>query len=82
MQATKHFHHRMSQRGVSADMVRIVLDYGTVAQDKFILGRKEAARRLSAIEGEMRVLKKIIDKGGVTVVADGEALITAYNCPR
>ncbi|MBK6906352.1 MAG: DUF4258 domain-containing protein [Rhodocyclaceae bacterium] len=80
MQTTRHIQQRMSQRGVSRDMVDFVMDHGTEEQDKYILGRKEALSLLEKIQRQERLLKKILDKGGVVVVADGDALITTYNC--
>lgn len=80
MQTTKHIQQRMSQRGVSRDMVDFVMDHGTSEQDKYVLGRKEALSLLEKMQRQERLLKKILDKGGVTVVSDGNALITTYNC--
>ncbi|MEA1052495.1 DUF4258 domain-containing protein [Lamprobacter modestohalophilus] len=79
MHATQHIQQRMSQRGVSRDMVQLVLNHGRTEQDKYILGRKEASQRLGVIQRESRLLKKVLDKGGVVVIADGESLITTYN---
>lgn len=79
MHATQHIQQRMSQRGVSRDMVELVLSHGRPDQDKYILGRKEAAQRLELLRRESQLLKKVLDKGGVVVVADGDALITTYN---
>lgn len=82
MRHTHHIKQRMSQRGISQDMVELVLAHGTPDQDKYVLGHKEALRLLEELQRFERVVKKILDKGGVTVVAEGEALITAYNCER
>lgn len=79
MHTTQHIQQRMSQRGVSRDMVELVLAHGREEQDKYILGRKEASRRLAHLQRETQLLKKVLDKGGVVVVADGDALITTYN---
>lgn len=79
MQPTRHFKQRMSQRGVSLEMVELVLAHGTADQDRYILSRKEAQERLELLQREERLLKKILDKGGVVVVADNDALITTYN---
>jgi hypothetical protein len=80
MQTTRHLKQRMSQRGVSREMVELVLTHGTSDQDKYILGRKEALERLQLLQREERLLKKILDKGGVVVVADDNVLITTYKC--
>lgn len=47
-----------------------------------MFGKKEAKQRLAALDRERRLLMKINDKGGVVVVADGDALITTYNCSQ
>ena len=44
--------------------------------------QKEAKQRIAALDNERRLLMKISDKGGVVVVADGDALITTYNCSQ
>lgn len=75
MYRTKHFGRRMAQRGISGAMVELVLNYGEESGDKVILGRKSAKRLLE----DFRTLQKIVDKGGVAVVAQGNSLITIYN---
>lgn len=82
MQTTRHIQQRMSQRGVSRDMVEFVLAHGIPEQDKYILGRKEVISLLESNQREAQLLKKLLDKGGVVVVAEGDALITTYNCER
>jgi len=79
MQTTQHAMQRMSQRGVSADMVNFVLNYGEVDQDKYVLGKRQAIEILNDLKMKERVIKKILDKGGVTVVAQDDRLITTYN---
>jgi hypothetical protein len=63
-------------------MIDLVLMYGRTDQDKHVLGRREALNVLEALSNEVRVLKKIVDKGGIVVVAEGDALITTYNCDQ
>lgn len=75
MHKTKHFQQRMSQRGISQDMVDLVLTYGETEGDKVILSRKASARLMEAA----RTLAKILDKGGLVVVASGDAQLTTYN---
>lgn len=80
MHTTHHCKARQSQRGISLNMVDYVLTHGALEKDKIVLGKKEAKQRLADLEREKRLLLKIADKGGVVVVAEGEALITTYNC--
>jgi hypothetical protein len=70
----------MSQRGVTGDMVDFVLNYGFVEQDKYVLGKRQALELLNDLKKQERLVKKILDKGGVTVVAQDDVLITTYNC--
>jgi len=79
MHMTQHFSQRMSLRGITKDIVDLVLAHGEQEGDKAILSRKNAMRLLEALQHKERLVKKIIDKGGLVVVADGDALITTYN---
>lgn len=79
MHSTQHIKARMSQRGISSDMVRIAMQYGEISHDKTILGRKAALLQAGKLQRELQVLKKIIDKGGVVVVSEDNVLITTYN---
>ena len=79
MQPTRHIKQRMSQRGISKEMVNLVIAHGVIHGDKYVVGRKEALQLIRELDNERRVLTKILDKGGVEVVTEGDALITAYN---
>lgn len=82
MNATLHFVKRMSQRGVSREMVELVRDYGVSEGDKLVLGRREAGKAIDRLARQVRTLKKIQDKGGLVVVEAGDSLITTYNLPH
>lgn len=79
MKTTKHGLARMSQRGLPKRLIDITYECGKVRGDKLTLGRKDAQKLLSAIDKMKQDLLKVIDKGGVTLVMDGDVLITAYN---
>lgn len=79
MQTTLHFQQRMSQRGVTREMVDLVMTYGKTCQDRYTLDKKGALKRLEELQKEERVLKKILDKGGLVVVVADDALITTFN---
>lgn len=79
MEATEHMKQRMAQRGKNREMVNLVLNFGTPKQDKITLSRDEAQEQLRQLQQAMRVLKKILAKGGVTVITGGNAWITTYN---
>jgi len=61
-------------------MVELTVTYGVPVQDKYVLDRKHAKQLLEEKRRETRELMKVIDKGGVVVVEDDNAQITAYNC--
>lgn len=82
MHTTQHFDKRMSQRGIPRDLVDLTLMLGTTVEDKVVLGTKEVKLRLEEIQRERALLMKVLDKGGVVVVADGDALITTYRCEK
>jgi hypothetical protein len=79
MQTTKHAMQRMSQRGITRPIIDLTIEYGEIDRDKRVLNCKTAQRLLNERENEVRALKKILDKGGVTVVIDGDSIITTYN---
>lgn len=79
MHTTTHMQQRMSQRGINRDMVNTVLSYGKPEQERYVLTRQEILELLASLQHEERVLKKMLDKGGVAVVAVGDTLITTYN---
>jgi len=79
MTYTKHILKRMSQRGISSNMVLLTLKYGRVDKDKFVLDRKSLKSLIKETEETRRDLLKLLDKGGVMIVSDRDNLITAYN---
>lgn len=79
MQQTVHMNQRMNQRGITMDMVDLALEYGEIERDRWVLNRKGVERTIKDLEHRLRTAKKVLDKGGVVVVSDGDALITAYN---
>lgn len=73
MNKTKHVGARMGQRGISQEMLDMVLALGKDGNaGRFFISRKQAQQMLGT-------LKKILDKGGVEVVMEGNTMITAYN---
>ncbi len=69
----------MSQRGITNELLEIALDFGVQSGDKSILNGKAARAFLEEIEQIKKKIQKIVDKGGLVVVAPQEALITAYD---
>jgi len=75
MHKTRHIKQRMAQRGISQAMVDMVMRYGDLDGDKVFLSRKATGRLME----EARTLVKILDKGGLVVVANGDMQVTTYN---
>lgn len=80
MQRTVHATQRMAQRGITGVMVDLALEWGEVHGDKCVLDRSAALARLDRLKQEQKALLRVIDKGGVVVVTEGESIITTYNC--
>lgn len=63
MHATHHCKARQAQLGIPLKMIDYVLAHGTVDQDEFIIGTKEAKQRLADLEREKRLLMKTQIRG-------------------
>lgn len=78
MQMTTHIDVRMNQRGIRKDLVELALDLGEIEGDRYVLTEKMIDAELREARRRMKTLAEARKKGGVVVVADGEALITTY----
>ena len=83
---TRHILKRMNQRGITKDMVDFAFVYGDIQGDKIFTNRKVTKEIICDIDMQIEYLRKmrrlalkVMDKGGITVVADNGKLITAYN---
>jgi hypothetical protein len=79
MVTTKHCQSRMSQRGLPKRLLELVLEFGKDSGDKLILNKKATQKVIEEIDTIRKELLRVLDKGGVTLVLDNDALITAYN---
>jgi len=82
MNETLHINQRVRQRGITKRMIELTLEFGEVQADKIRLGSRRIKKLLKqhkVSQDIKRDLLKILDKGGLVVVASGSALITAYN---
>jgi hypothetical protein len=79
MHISQHAAQRMSQRGISRRLVDFALRYGRVEGDKHVLDRNESRRLIEGLNEELRLAKRVMDKGGIAVVAGGDTLVTTYN---
>lgn len=76
MNYTKHAIKRMSQRGINQMMIQLAEQFGEMLHGKKIVLTQRRAREVAA------ALHKLIDKGGLTLVADNDRLLTTYNCNK
>jgi hypothetical protein len=79
MNISQHAGQRMNQRGISRRLVEFALRHGRIEGDKHVLDRKAARNLIDELNEELRLAKRVLDKGGVTVVGDGDTLVTVYN---
>lgn len=78
---TKHGMARSNQRGITIEMIDLVVEYGQYHKDKIILKSRDIKKLIKKVPSEIKSkLMKILDKGGLTVVlSDDCAVITVYN---
>jgi hypothetical protein len=80
MQISQHAGQRMNQRGISRRLLDFTLRHGRVEGDKHIIDRNESRRIIETLTEELRLAKRIMDKGGITVVeGDRDTVVTTYN---
>ena len=69
----------MKQRGISNAMVNFTLNYGELNGDQYFLNCKQLKRTIAQLEQEIKIAKKLIDKGGVVVIINEKSIITTYD---
>lgn len=78
MYKTRHIQERMTQRGIVEPVLNMLLEFGISDGEKIILSKKNC-KTLSEIFAKMKkITDKMAEKGGYTLVASGDALITTY----
>lgn len=68
----------MNQRGIRRDLVDLAVDLGEIEGDRYILTPKIIDQEVFGLHKRLRLLCEARKKGGVVVVAEDAALITAY----
>jgi hypothetical protein len=78
---TTHARTRMNQRGITCQMIYLVLEYGKYYQDRVTLVSRNIKKLIHKVSQNIKSkLLKILDKGGLTVVlSDDYAVITVFN---
>lgn len=75
---TKHFQQRLSQRGITENVIEMLLNYGIYEGDKIILTKKNCQFLSKVFEQLKKTSDKMAEKGGYAAVTSKDALITAY----
>lgn len=75
---TRHFSKRMSQRGITGEIVDTVRRFGVEHGDKIILNKKGCRAASDLLEKIKRLLDEIGETGGYVVVEADDALVTTY----
>lgn len=78
MYKTRHIHQRLNQRGITEAVLKILLNYGFEYGEKRTLDRKNCLELSDLFAHLKKVTDKTAEKGGYTLVATKEALITVY----
>lgn len=78
MQRTAHIDARMNQRGITGDMIDLVMTFGEPDGEKTVLTEKACRLTIDTLKKLQKKLEHASKKGGLTVVTSGDTLITAY----
>ena len=79
MSLNLHSRQRMSHRGIPRRLVDFTLQHGRIEGDRHVLDRRESRRIVEALQSELRLALRVLDKGGVTVVEAGGRVVTTWN---
>ncbi len=82
MNFTTHARVRMGQRGIPDRIVQLVSEHGHIVGDRRILDRRGAKKLLYDLDRHRQDVMRVIDKGGVAIVEDGDRVITAFNLTK
>ncbi len=78
MKKTRHFQQRISQRGIRASFIEMLNLFGVCEGDRISLSRKNCQMLSRLLADTKKVIDKMSEKGGYSMVAVDDVLITAY----
>ncbi len=78
MKKTYHFQQRLSQRGIRTSFIDLLNIFGLCDGDKISLSKKNCLLLSRILADTKRNLDKMAEKGGYSMVAVDDVLITAY----
>ena len=78
MSRTRHIGQRMSQRGITVQILELIEAFGIATGDKIILNQKGCTKVIAHLNNTIRQLSNICETGGYVLVEDNGKQITAY----
>lgn len=78
MKKSRHVSMRMNQRGISNAVINMLSTFGICDGDRISLNKKNCQYLSSILMGMKRELDRMAQKGGYTMVAVDDVLITVY----
>lgn len=78
MAKTRHICKRMSQRGITANILALVEKFGVAQGDKIVLNTKGCRAASESLAKMKRQLDEISETGGYVLVRSGGVDITTY----
>ena len=78
MSKTRHIAQRMSQRGISENILELVAAFGMEHGDKIILNKKGCDKVVAQLQEMVRRLNRVSEAGGYVLVEAGGKQITVY----
>lgn len=78
MYKTRHICQRMSQRGITSEILDLLKSFGIQDGDKITLDKKNCLELSKIFSKLKKVSDKMAEKGGYSLIASDEALITIY----
>jgi len=79
---TLHMDVRMNQRGITADLVDLALEYGEWDGDRCRLSARSLKQIIAEMDRKRATMLKALDKGGIVVVEAGGDAITTYSVKK
>jgi hypothetical protein len=77
---TNHAQQRMNQRGIKSSMIDLTLEHGEFDErNRCVLTKQNAIELMTEFKDTLKILMKVIDKGGLVVIEDAGKVITTYN---
>ncbi len=78
MYKTRHISQRMSQRGITSEILNLLTSFGIQDGDKITLDKKNCLELSKIFSKLKKISEKMAEKGGYSLIASDEALITIY----